>query len=191
MAEVWKDVPNYEGYYQASNKGNLRSLDRVEKYIHLGKEVQRKRNGRAMKPKVTKDGYYEIQLIKKSKPEHIRLHRIVLYTFNPIADVETMQVNHKDGKKLNNDLSNLEWVTHQENKQHAYNTGLEDPVGINNANARTTEEQVIQTRRLKNKGYKYREIEKIVGIPKSRIKAICNSWTWKHLPSCEELKLID
>lgn len=112
--EIWKDIPNYENYYQVSNLGNVRSLDRFY-------------NGRNLKGKMLKlspnvYGYLRFTAKKDNTTKTLHVHRIVMLTFNPIS--EEKQVNHIDGDKTNNRLENLEWCSDSENKIHAYKTGL-------------------------------------------------------------------
>ena len=112
--EIWKDIPDYENYYQVSNLGRIRSLDRFY-------------NGRTLKGKILKlspnlYGYLRFTAKKDNITKTLHVHRIVLLTFNPIS--ENKQVNHINGDKTNNNLENLEWCTDSENKVHAYKIGL-------------------------------------------------------------------
>ena len=111
--EVWKDIPGYEGKYQISNKGNVKSLARNEKYC--------KRPETMLKPFVCGSGYLEIIFKVKQKRQAKLVHRLVAEAFVSNADGKK-EVNHKDGNKLNNDYRNLEWVTPSENINHSYKT---------------------------------------------------------------------
>lgn len=184
MLEVWRDVLGYEGYYQVSNLGRVKSLTRKEP--SRGNST-RLRRGRFMKPKLTHDGYYEHALSKDKKRVFIRTHRLVLLTFEPIEDVKEFEVNHINGTKTDNLIDNLEWVTPKQNIHHSIEIGLQNPIGESNSNSKTTNEQVIQARLLKNQGKTYKEIADAVNIPVGRVKRIVNSYSWKHLPSKEEL----
>jgi hypothetical protein len=119
MVEEWRDIEGYEGYYQISNYGEVRSLDRWRKNGTSG-YVQK---GQIIKPHITKDGYYRINLCKEGKYEHFRVHRLVAKTFIPNPNI-LPQVNHIDANKLNNRVDNLEWCTPQENTIHAWDNGL-------------------------------------------------------------------
>lgn len=111
--EVWKDIKEYEGLYQVSNFGNIRSLPRrgTSKNVHI------------MFQKYNKCGYKMVGLYKDGKVKNRTVHRIVAETFldNPLNKED---VNHIDGNKENNNVSNLEWTTHKENMKHARKNNL-------------------------------------------------------------------
>ena len=108
MKEIWKDIPEYEGLYQASNLGNIRVLDRVvNSGIKNNKTVIRK--GQLLKQRVNQ-GYYEVALSKNCKKRFLKVHRLVALTFIPNLDNLPL-INHKDENKLNNCVDNLEWCT--------------------------------------------------------------------------------
>lgn len=128
MEEIWKDIKDYEGLYQISNLGNIKSKG---KQI-VGKITRRKIN-RIKKDKIKKiysrgiSKYMSVLLCKNNKPRNFYIHKLLAQTFidNPLNKSE---VNHIDGNKFNNSLNNLEWVTHKENMQHAWKIGLKKPV---------------------------------------------------------------
>ena len=102
IEEVWKDIPNYEGKYQASNLGRIKSLN----FNGTGKE-------KIMKPR-TGGRYYTIALFKNGKRKDLLLHRVIAETF--IENKENKPfVNHKDENCFNNSVNNLMWCTHKEN----------------------------------------------------------------------------
>lgn len=115
--EIWKDIIGYEGYYQVSNLGNVRSLDRFDG-VH-------KRDGKIIRPNLKANGYLQVGLRKHSERKWFGLHRLVAIHFieNPY---NKPQVNHIDGNKQNNTVNNLEWVTGKENQTHAKKLGLRD-----------------------------------------------------------------
>lgn len=121
--EIWKDIVNYEGYYQISNLGNLRSLDReIDFYDRWNKiKVKRIRKGKLMSYGSSPNGYSICVLQKEGKINHFSIHRLVALAF--IENIENLpQINHIDGNKKNNHVNNLEWTTPSNNILHAYNS---------------------------------------------------------------------
>ena len=119
--EIWKDIKGYEGLYQVSNYGRVRSLDR----IIVDNWCTRKFKGKVLNPTEHngKQPYLYVALSKQGKAKKVFVHQLVAEAFVPNPENKP-QVNHKDGNPKNNKASNLEWVTNAENTQHAYNTGL-------------------------------------------------------------------
>jgi hypothetical protein len=115
--EIWKDIVGYEGFYQVSNLGRVKSLDRVVQSKE-GKLINRK--GRNIVEIVDANGYSRISLCKNGFEKAFKIHRLVA---NAFLNGEG-QVNHKDGNKQNNHVSNLEFCTALHNLQHAINYGL-------------------------------------------------------------------
>lgn len=120
MEEIWKEVPNFNGIYFASNTGIVKSVDHLCKAKN-GK--QRTQIGRILKPSICKKGYFQISLSLNGVRLHTSIHRAVALAFIPNPN-NLPQVNHKDGNKLNNNLNNLEWCTNQENQVHAVKNNL-------------------------------------------------------------------
>ena len=120
--EIWKDIPGYQGIYQASNYGRIRSVEGKE--THTAKHGTRKWKSRILKPR----GHNpttgnRVTLWKNKKSKDYLVARLVCTTFHgPAAFKET--VNHIDGNRFNNNINNLEWLTLTENIQHAFKTGL-------------------------------------------------------------------
>lgn len=119
--EIWKSIKGYEGFYEVSNLGRIRSKDRFVKNKWGGRHL---RKGVLLKQKTTKQGYLSVTLQKDGILKHLLVHRIVASKFIRIKTKDKIYVNHKDGNKLNNDVSNLEWVTASQNTQHAWDSGL-------------------------------------------------------------------
>ena len=111
IEELWKDIPNYEGLYQASNLGRVKSLERFRKGRN-GSLVTVKE--KILKPGLNQYGYYQVQLCKNSKVRFYLVHRLVYEAFNaPIP--ENMQVNHINEVKTDNRFENLNLMTPKEN----------------------------------------------------------------------------
>lgn len=117
MIEVWKDIPNYEGYYMASNTGKVKSLDRTVIYKD-GRVFNYK--GNELIPKETKDGYLLFGLSKDGIGANYLAHRIIALCFVPNIENKPV-VNHLDGNRKNNIYTNLEWCTQSENVLYSYN----------------------------------------------------------------------
>lgn len=118
MKENWKDIPGFEGAYQVSTLGRIRSLDRT---IVRGPSKRRgqheaKLKGRTIRPVLRKDGYAVVSLGKGSP--YNRVHRLVAEAFIPNPDGKPM-INHINGNRSDNSVDNLEWCTNQENQIHA------------------------------------------------------------------------
>ena len=103
--EEWRDIPNFEGYYQVSNIGNVRSVDRL---VKCGKGMKLQK-GKILKQYLNAYGYNQVMLCK-GRPRLYRVHRLVAETFIPNPS-KLPQVNHKDENKTNNRVDNLEWCT--------------------------------------------------------------------------------
>lgn len=111
MCEIWKDIVGYEGFYQVSNLGNVRSLDRISPNSY---GMPRKIKGHPMKLHLNTYGYYDIGLSKGVKHGIYKVHRLVAQAFIPNPN-NLPQVNHKDENKMNNTVENLEWCTNRYN----------------------------------------------------------------------------
>lgn len=173
--EIWKDVEGYEVFYQISNTGKLKSLDRlilrndgrinhvIEKIMIGGK---------------TPSGYIFHCLKICNKKEQKYIHRLVALHFIPNPENKP-QVNHKDGNKSNNHFNNLEWCTSKENMIHAYDNGLSKK-GEETRSSKLTELQVLE---IRNNKYKICQeyLGLIYGVTKSCISRIQRREVWKHI----------
>ena len=116
--EEWKNIIGYEGLYEVSNTGQVRSLDRYVKYsngrIHLHK-------GKVLSPVKDKYGYLVVCLYCNEKQKIIKIHRLVAQAFIPNPN-NLPEVNHKDEDKTNNSVDNLEWCTAKYNSNYGNRT---------------------------------------------------------------------
>ena len=112
--ELWKDIKGYEGLYQVSNLGRVKSLKNKSNHIN---EIILKQG------KDRKKGYMNVSLSVNSKTKTFKVHKLVATHFIPNID-NKLQVNHKNGDKSDNRVINLEWVTCKENIKHAWNNNL-------------------------------------------------------------------
>lgn len=121
MNEIWKDIPGYENIYQASNLGNIRT--HIDKVTYTEKRGFRKWEQRILKQKRTKDKCHRVCLWKDGKEKTLLVHRLVAMAFIPNPD-NLATINHKDGNRDNNIVSNLEWMSLADNIRHGFETGL-------------------------------------------------------------------
>lgn len=128
----WRDVVGFEGKYQVSSDGRVRNA-RTMQELTLNR--------------LTKCGYRKAALWKDGKSHEKRIHRLVAEAFIPKVEGKRT-VNHVDGDKLNNAVSNLEWSDRKEQLQHAYDLGLKKPMkGSANSQSKLTPQQVEEIRR--------------------------------------------
>ena len=156
--EIWKDIKDYEGLYQISNYGNVKSLPK-ERRNRRGIYIQKEK---LLSLTNTSTGYKKVELVKDGKRKGFKVHRLVAQAFIPNPD-EKPQVNHIDGDKTNNYVDNLEWATASENSIHAYNTGL-------NSNKKELNENEIVSMYMN--GITKEDIAKQYGVSNAVIKRI-------------------
>jgi len=118
--EIWRPVYGYEGLYEVSNFGKVRSVNR---WVPNGKGGTISLNSVALRPSVNTFGYFMVNLCKCGKTNTRLVHRLVASSFLKNEHGKKI-VNHIDGNKKNNYVSNLEWCTASENTKHAYSIGL-------------------------------------------------------------------
>lgn len=113
MIEIWRSVTEWQGYYEVSNTGRVRSVRRCVGNRNRVNDL----SGKILQQNHTIGGYCQVYLCRNGKKQSALVHRLVAAAFveNPLSKPH---VNHKDGIKNNNATHNLEWVTRQENEQH-------------------------------------------------------------------------
>ena len=159
--EIWLPVNGYEGLYEVSNMGRVRS-----KYCVL-------------KLQKSNFGYNKIQLHKNKKVKHFFVHRLVTNAFIPNPKNKT-QVNHIDSNKLTNHVSNLEWCTPQENTIHAVKSKT-FCIGKRNKATKLKEKEVLKIRQLFSAGLSQTKIASLYNVTQPNISAIILRMTWKHI----------
>ena len=183
--EIWKTIKNYEGLYQISNKGNVKSLGRWVYYKNKGKRWQEEK---ILKNHKDKDGYLIVVLCKEGKQKTFKVHRLVAQAFIPNPN-NLPQVNHKDENKENNfvyinedgtadlEKSNLEWCTNEYN--HNYGTRNKRMAEKQKGNTRGSK-PVIQidkhTNEVINEWISASEAQRQLGIQSSSISQCCTNY---------------
>ena len=169
--EVWKDIPGYEGDYQVSNQGRVKSFKRY------GGEIER-----ILRPLDRGHGYLHVNLHCNKKRKGVTIHSLVMLAFTGERP-DGMDINHIDGVKTNNHLDNLEYCTRAENTQHAFDTGLQVSLsGEENGYSKLTRKQVLEIRaRYKAGGISQEKIGQEYGVSHPTISNIVNRKAWKHI----------
>ena len=163
--EIWKPIPGYEKYYEASTEGRIRSKDRMRSN---GIPI----SGRILKPSKDRGGYLYVRLYDDNGSKYLKIHRLVALTFcdNP---QNKEQVNHKTGIRDDNRIENIEWVTCSENHRHAFDVlgkkATKYWLGKASANRKLTEEQI---ERIKQDERSQIEIAKDYGVCQQTISNI-------------------
>lgn len=122
MRERWKDIPGFEGRYQVSDLGRVKSLSFMQRYLlRNGKEAFRKTKEKIRKLKSINSGYTTVGLCLDNVETTALVHRLVAQAF---VEGSGETVNHKDGVKRNNCAANLEWASYTDNHLHAVANGL-------------------------------------------------------------------
>jgi NUMOD4 motif len=185
MNEVWLPIKGYEGSYEVSNLGRVRSLDRVIFYNKDTKAQSRSRlsKGRILAFALDSSGYPHIGLCKDFQTKKtFKVHRLVAAAFilNP---GDKPCVNHLDGCKTNSVVSNLEWVTSKENHDHAIAIGLKKNPAVDNGKLKLTAENVRQAKELRSLGYSLESIGRTIGVSGAYAGRLLagKSEYWKHL----------
>lgn len=179
MKEEWKKVVGFESLYEVSNLGNVRTVSRISKATegrYKGQEVGLK----LFKPTIAQNtGYLKITLTKNRIQTTPLVHRLVAEAFlEKITGKD--EVNHKNGNKLDNSVSNLEWVSRKENIQHAVKNGFRADVnGTKNPMSILTNEMVKEIF-LDNSGLKWKDLGKKYGVSYMAVYDIMTGrrWSW-------------
>lgn len=176
--EIWRPVVGYEGLYDVSSRGHVRSLLRPSK-TQKSKNHTRIISGRPLALGRRRKGYTFVGLRRDGKGRRFFVHRLVAYAFIGPAPKSPgdWQVNHRDGNKTNNAVANLEWVTGEQNREHAFMNGLNPP-----GYASLTAKEVVEIRQR----YAAREASMTAladeyGTSTSNIDKIIANRSWKNV----------
>jgi hypothetical protein len=179
MDETWKDIPGYEGYYQASSLGKIRSLDRVSTHW---KGITQIKKGKEISISADIKGYLKISLMKSGTRKSFKAHRLIAITFLDNKD-NLSDVNHKNLNKADNSVSNLEWCSHKENCEHASLNGRKGGgMGSKNHFSKLTETDVLEIRDLFKIGKETRKsLAEKYSVDYTLIWQIVARKAWKHI----------
>lgn len=164
MVQIQKVLPNIHERYYIDEKGQL--------YTNYGKTKMSNNYIRNISISNT------LNLISGERKQFNR-HRLMMLVFNLVDDDNDLQVNHKDGNKLNNNLNNLEWCTAKQNTEHAIKTGLRNNEGENHYNHKLTEKEVLDISfLLQNTNFSISKIARDFNVSRRTIGRIKNKETW-------------
>jgi len=178
MEEVWKPVLGYEGYYEVSNRGRVRSVDRDVNYVYGKRRVK----GRVLKQETSNRGYKRVHVSANGVSKHLTVHREVSKAFIPNPE-DKRTINHKNCDKTDNSVNNLEWATYSENHNHAHKNGLSNvPKGSKHHNSKLNESQVREIKKRLDTGDETQgEIAKDYPVTATSISTINTGKLWNHI----------
>lgn len=163
MEEIWKDIEGYEGYYQVSNLGRVKSL----------------RTKKNLTPVSDNYGYQIVCLHSRSGTQkNHKIHRLVSFAFIP-TDKKRPEVNHKNGIKTDNRVENLEWCSSSENKLHAFKLCLRNNKGENGSHKLKNEDVFFI--KYESKNIKASELAKQFKVSNATISLIRKGINWPHI----------
>lgn len=184
MEEIWKDIVHYEGLYQASNLGNIRSIDR---FVVSSDGIRQFRHGKTIKQRKNQKGYKIVRLSKNGEAKNKFVHILVLESFCKRPD-GLNQINHKDENKENNRLDNLEYCNNVYNQNYGSCSVNKSKSTIND---KRKSKQVIQFTKdgtFIKEFPSLHEVERTLGFKHGHIRDACNEklhtaygykWKWK------------
>lgn len=155
MKEQWKDIKDYEGYYQVSTYGRVRGLDRLDS---RGQRCYQKE----LVGNKCSNGYISVSLCKNAKQKQYHVHRLVLETFIGLCP-EGMECCHFDGDRTNNHITNLRWATHSDNMYDA-------------VRHKTHSGGLLKRKVIRSDGAEFQstcEAARVTGVGQSHVSAVC------------------
>lgn len=176
--EVWKDIPDFEGLYKASDRGRISSTDRIRTYVRNGVEMERFFEGTVLSQSLGVRGYPKVNLCNELGCVTRHVHVLIALAFHGPRPAG-MDVCHNDGDKLNTKSSNLRYDTPSANfaDRESHGTGT---TGAGNPNAKLTDERVVAIRKdLETMMQK--DVAAKYNVPVPTVGAIKQRRTWRHL----------
>lgn len=171
IKEQWNPIEGFEGKYEISNLGRVKSLARYHGCLY--------KSDRILSPGVKQNGYLKVGLYEDYKCKNCYIHRLVLSHFNRKPN-KNEECNHKDGNKKNNYIDNLEWCTSSENKIHR-SKNLKIHCEEKHEVSKLTVEKVKKIRKMRKLGKSYYEMAKNYDVNASTIRDVCLFNTWKYI----------
>lgn len=172
MEESWKDIKGFEGLYQVSNLGRVKTLEK--EVSHSRNKLLKVKRKSIIKKQVfnKKNGYMYVSLNKDKKMYNFSIHRLVAIHFIDNFNNKS-EVNHIDGNKTNNTILNLEWVNAKENTNHSFK------IGHPSKRIKLNVDKVIEIRKLYSTGnYTLNYLSKVYEVKTKTIKKVINRETW-------------
>lgn len=178
MIEEWKDIPGYEGRYQVSNVGRVKSLPRIT-YDTIGRCKHLK--GKIITLQLNTSGYPAFRIWSGGKGKTIAVHRLLALAFIPNPDNKPY-INHLNGVRTDNRVDNLEWCTPSENSTHACRV-LKSVyvIGSDNPNAKLNERDIFNIRLLLTSGLSQKDIAERYNVTQVMISRIKLGKAWSHV----------
>jgi hypothetical protein len=175
--EIWKDIKDYEGHYQVSNLGRVKSLARV---VECRKDVFVNKKEKFLSHWDCGKGYRKVKLSKDGIEKSMRVHRLVAETFLQNPELK-LEVNHINGVKDDNRVENIEWCTSSENTIHALKNKLKiSQKGSKHGMSKLTEKDVLKIRQI-GKTKTLKDISEIYNVDMSLISSVLLNKIWKHI----------
>ena len=179
--EIWKPVVGYEGLYEVSNFGRIRTCDNYIRAILNGIETKSFRRSKIRKTCRNDSGYHRLTLWKNNIQKCYCVHFLVATAFIGPRP-KGLTINHKDGDKLNNYSDNLEYITVLQNIFHSIRLGLWSPVGSKNSNSKLKESDIVSIRAKYASGHVTKAaLAKEYNVAPSHIGLIIKCKFWKHV----------
>ena len=171
QVEIWREIPGYEGFYSVSNTGKIKSL----------RTRTNSKAGACLKIETIWSGYNRVHLVKGGRSKKFSVHRLVASVF--LSEyTELLEVNHIDGDKSNNHVTNLEMCTSSQNKKHAFKIGARTQTGSRNSMHKLTEDSVREIKLIYAGGdVTQKDIAKQFGVTRASIGCVIQGRSWKHV----------
>ena len=187
--EKYLPILGYEGLYEVSNYGNIRSLDKLQDFplftsggTKKQEIISRLVKGKQMKTTLANNGYLVVGLYKDKKPYQKLVHRLVAETFIENPD-NKLTVNHIDSNKQNNMVDNLEWATQKENVMHCIKKGVKCTMCKSKYcnNTKIDKEKILAAIEYRNQNMTYEKIGELLGENRKTISNIINKKSHKWI----------